>query len=445
MFKKSILLCAISLLSTDAISKNLFTVYEKGMTYNAQILSAEKSYDKEKENVSLYSSALKPKLGFQANAHRADIDITSSNYDTSYSGLNYSIKFQQPLYDPSSYAKLDLSKIGAKFAKAEFEEVKDQKGFEIVQSYFDYLRFQNNVLISKRKENALESQLKRVRKEYSLGAANKLHLNEAVNAYDIARVETLASRGRLEIAQENLARQTGEYYTDLTSIDHRAKMFNVDKNIEEWKNEAVKNNFTIKKILKAREASEKNIDVAKSEYKPTINFFISYEHLDRNDDVSLQGGDRNDLVFGIEFNYQIYKGGSTTSKVKKANHDFQKVNYDYLDVIRGVSAEIKKVYRNFQLTIENIEAKKNALASSFEALDATKKGFSLGQRNLQDVINSEKVYYDTLLSYVNSKYDYITQYFYLEFLSGNLNESTVMSISNWMSKVEDKGDLNNEL
>lgn len=444
MLKKSILFCAISVLSSGAFSNTLFEVYEKGMGYNAQILSAQKDYDSEKENINLSSAALKPKFGIEANLYRADVDITSSNYDTSYTGLNYAVKFQQPLYAPKSYEQHDLSKLGAKVAEAQYQETRDQKGFEIVQSYFDYLRYQNNVLISKKKEKALESQFRRVQKEYELGAANRLHLNEAESAYDVAKVETLTQRGRLEIAQENLAKQTGDYYTQLIPIDYRAKMFDVEKDFAGWKEQAIQNNPTINKVLKAREAAEKEIDVAKSEYKPTVNFFTSYEHLDRGDDRNLQGGDRNDLVFGVELNYPIYTGGSTTSKVKKANHQYQKVNYTYLDATRNVSAEIKKVYRNFQLTIENIEARKKAFASSKDALEATKKGYALGQRNFQDVINAEKSYYDALLSYVNSKYDYISQYFYLEYLSGNLNESTVLSISQWMEKVKDQELLKNE-
>ena len=443
MFKKSILFCAISVLSSGALSNTLFEVYEKGMGYNAQILSAQKDYDSEKENINLSSAALKPKFGIEANLYRADVDITSSNYDTSYTGLNYAVKFQQPLYAPKSYEQHDLSKLGAKVAEAQYQETRDQKGFEIVQSYFDYLRYQNNVLISKKKEKALGSQLKRVQKEYELGAANRLHLNEAESAYDVAKVETLTQRGRLEIAQENLAKQTGDYYTQLVSIDYRAKMFDVEKDFTEWKEQAVQQNPTINKILKAREAAEKEVDVAKSEYKPTINFFTYYEHLDNGDDRNLEGGDRNDLVFGVELNYPIYTGGSTTSKVKKAGHQYQKVNYTYLDATRNVSAEIKKVYRNFQLTIENIDARKKAFASSKDALEATKKGYALGQRNFQDVINAERNYYDALLSYVNSKYDYISQYFYLEYLSGNLNESTVLSISQWMEKVKDTGALKN--
>ena len=457
MFKKSILFCAISVLSSGALSNTLFEVYEKGMGYNAQILSAQKDYDSEKENINLSSAALKPKFGIEANLYRADVDINSSNYDTSYTGLNYAVKFQQPLYAPKSYEQHDLSKLGAKVAEAQYQETRDQKGFEIVQSYFDYLRYQNNVLISKKKEKALESQLKRVQKEYELGAANRLHLNEAESAYDVAKVETLTQRGRLEIAQENLAKQTGDYYTQLVSIDYRAKMFDVEKDFTEWKEQAIQQNPTINKILKAREAAEKEVDVAKSEYKPTINFFTSYEYLDSGDDRNLQGGDRNlqggdrnlqgsdrnYLVFGVELNYPIYTGGSTTSKVKKAGHQYQKVNYTYLDATRNVSAEIKKVYRNFQLTIENINARKKAFASSKDALEATKKGYALGQRNFQDVINAERNYYDALLSYVNSKYDYISQYFYLEYLSGNLNESTVLSISQWMEKVKDTGALKN--
>lgn len=443
MLKKSILFCAISVLSSGAFSNTLFEVYEKGMGYNAQILSAQKDYDSEKENINLSSAALKPKFGIEANLYRADVDITSSNYDTSYTGLNYAVKFQQPLYAPKSYEQHDLSKLGAKVAEAQYQETRDQKGFEIVQSYFDYLRYQNNVLISKKKEKALESQLKRVQKEYELGAANRLHLNEAESAYDVAKVETLTQRGRLEIAQENLAKQTGDYYTQLVSIDYRAKMFDVEKDFTEWKEQAIQQNPTINKILKAREAAEKEVNVAKSEYKPTINFFTYYEHLDNGDDRNLEGGDRNDLVFGVELNYPIYTGGSTTSKVKKAGHQYQKVNYTYLDATRNVSAEIKKVYRNFQLTIENINARKKAFASSKDALEATKKGYALGQRNFQDVINAERNYYDALLSYVNSKYDYISQYFYLEYLSGNLNESTVLSISQWMEKVKDTGALKN--
>lgn len=152
MFKKSIVFCVTFLASSQVLSEDLFTVYEKGMEYNAQILSASKDFDMEKENINLSSAGLKPKFGVEASLYRADVDITTSNYDTNYNGLNYAVKFQQPLYAPKSYEQYDLSKLGAEVAKAQYEETKEQKGFEIVQAYFDYLRFQNNALISKKKK-----------------------------------------------------------------------------------------------------------------------------------------------------------------------------------------------------------------------------------------------------------------------------------------------------
>lgn len=432
MFKRLLLSVSIGLFSVHSYADNLLQVYENAMNYDASLKAANSELDTSKDNVPLARAALLPAFGIQGQLYKTNVDITTANYNSNYTGANYALKLEQPLYDPQKMDTYEISKMAYNAAESKFGDVKQKTGFKVAQAYFNVLKYKNNLKVAEEKFKTFQSQYDKIEKEYKLGGANLLNLNEIKSALDLAKVNKISAQSNLTDAKENLNKMTGRYYESLDDIDNNEVISNSTKTLSEWENKAISNNLTLTMLRKYKKIAHKKIDVAKSEYLPKLNLFASYEHLDRNNDFNLEGGNRNTMAYGVEIKYPLFTGGSTTYKIRKANDNEEKVQNQYDNALREVNVEVNKSYQNLRLIKEMIDAKKEALKSAKDDLSATQKGYQLGKRNFQDILNAQEKYYDAQASYVNSKYDYISQYLFLEYLTGNINKKTINKVNDWL-------------
>ncbi|MCB1615206.1 MAG: TolC family protein, partial [Pseudomonadales bacterium] len=79
-----------------------------------------------------------------------------------------------------------------------------------------------------------------------------------------------------------------------------------------------------------------------------------------------------------------------------------------------------------------VRAQKQAIVSAQSALDATRAGYDVGTRNIVDVLNAEKLVYQTKLAWLNSRYRFIIDMLELKAVSGTLVPADITDFEQWL-------------
>ncbi|MFX6099173.1 TolC family protein, partial [Acinetobacter baumannii] len=81
-------------------------------------------------------------------------------------------------------------------------------------------------------------------------------------------------------------------------------------------------------------------------------------------------------------------------------------------------------------------ARQRAEASAQRAYDATSAGYSVGTRNIVDLLLSETNLYAARRDYANARYDYVINTLRLQAAVGMLDENAIRQVNGWLTATK---------
>jgi outer membrane protein len=102
-------------------------------------------------------------------------------------------------------------------------------------------------------------------------------------------------------------------------------------------------------------------------------------------------------------------------------------------VRRDVRVNTRSLFRQVNTNIESASALEQTIISRRSALDATRAGYEVGTRNIVEVLDAERDYYEALQNYANARYDYVLNTLNLKQSAGTLSPQDLMNLNRWLS------------
>ena len=85
--------------------------------------------------------------------------------------------------------------------------------------------------------------------------------------------------------------------------------------------------------------------------------------------------------------------------------------------------------------IQTVQSQKQLIVSRESALEATRAGYSVGTRNIVEVLDAERNYYSALRDYANARYDYVIDSLTLKQAAGSLNPQDINDLNRWLKST----------
>jgi outer membrane protein len=148
----------------------------------------------------------------------------------------------------------------------------------------------------------------------------------------------------------------------------------------------------------------------------------------------LVGGDVDSSSIGLNFNMNLYSGGSTKSAVSQAKQDLRYAREIYEQNKRDVQQRVRNQYLGVISGISRVDALKQAVVSNESALKAAEAGFEVGTRTTVDVLNARSLLFSAINNYSQARYDYISSWLRLLQAAGTLNEEALERINQWLEE-----------
>ncbi len=435
--KKHLLAVAISslLTSTSALATDLVTIYEQAVQYDSGIAASKAAYQAEQEGTYQARATLLPIITANASAGHSDQEFDNNSataVDDSFKSTEYGVSLTQPLFRADAWFSYQSSKYNSQRAEADFSKAQQDLILITSTAYFSVLREIENVATTKSAEAAFKRQWEQAKERFDVGLIAITEVHESRASYDSTKTARIQSEGDLEIARENLARLTGTIYRDLNKLSPDFPISQPSPgNPEEWVNTAYNQNWSIKSAEFALKTLSEQHKTEKSGHYPTLDLSASYM-VNENDGSHLQDNTRDDASVYLLFQVPIYQGGGTSASIRRSRFLVEQSRQTLETTRRNTKLDTRSLYTAIKTDIDTVASQQQNIISRESALEATRAGYSVGTRNIVEVLDAERSYFIALRDYANARFDYVIDTLSIKQAAGTLSPQDLIDLNKWL-------------
>ncbi len=328
--------------------------------------------------------------------------------------------------------RIHRAKLNAISNQYRLDDLKDDIRLRVAQAYLDIISNKEALKVSKAQFAVTEQDLNRTKELVESGVVPRGDLLEieataASQEQQIVNNEALVTISRITLAQLL-------QITDYDNFDVADESFDVPPS--DILNNSPKIIFDkalgfrndIKLAEANMEIAEKDVEIAKGAYSPTLSGFFNYNtrYSDQNRDPVTgefigfidQLWINDGISYGAQMNIPIFNGWSTRNGVKRAKIDLDRARLQMESTKLELETAINQAYVDVKTFSKAYEAAEKTLEAREVAFQYSKDRFDVGLLNAFDFGQAQARLDDARASVIRSKYDYIFRLKILEFYFG---------------------------
>lgn len=313
-----------------------------------------------------------------------------------------SLTLSQMLYD--GYAtknEVDRNEARVAAAASQVGDTSERTGLRAVEVYLAVLRFQELLILTQENLVAHEKTFEQIKLRSDSGVGRQVDLEQAQSRLSLAQANLASAEANLREAKISFQRVTGSAPQDLESVDEvTCDLFPMSVN--DTIATAFSGNPAIQAAIANYEAALAGERAADAAFKPRLDLQLGASANDNLDGVNYRN---NDAYAMIRMNYNLYRGGSDQARLRETRF----LNKEALALVDRTKRQIEESTR---LSWNSLETAKDRLPrlkayadAAAQTRDAYAKEFSIGQRTLLDLLDSENELYKARADYLAGQYD----------------------------------------
>ncbi len=442
------------IISIQVKAIDLSEVYDRSVQNDPQLGAASALYKSQSEIVSQTRAGILPFVSVAGSTadHRRrnpgrdtglDTDPSSPTFGEfvtlpgtpatqRFNTHSWQATLNQPVFRLDRWYQFQQSKNIEAQALAQFAADQQDLIVRVTEAYLNILESQDALSASNAERDAVGRQLEQVQQRFDVGLVAITDVLESTAAYDSSTVNVIEAEGAQSISFEPMLRLTGERVSTVSSLSGDFPVKAPDPMDEDaWVQIALKQNYTLIAAGEGVRVAERQIQISKSGYLPTIDAQVSWSH-------SVSGGGGffgskvDDRVMGLQMNIPIYTGGAVQSQVRQSGYQLEQAQENYDLVQRTVVENTRSLYTAIITDVARVRARLRGIESSEAAVDATQTGYEVGTRNIVDVLLAQQRLYLSQFQYASARYRYIRDTLFLKQIVGSLSPDDIYALNEYI-------------
>ena len=436
----SFIIFALSLLLpfSSAQAENLTQIYKLSLQNDPQFQAAAAEQKAIEETRSQSLAPLLPQLNLTAHTTDNSQEVKSSSsslftvgksdYDTS----GYTLSLKQAIYHHDYYVQLRQADAQVAQAAANYRTAEQDLIVRVAERYFQFLGALDNLAFARAEKRAISQQLNQTKQRFKVGLTAITDVHEAQARYDQAVAQTINAENLLAVTRENLRELTGQAHNQLSPLNEQSPLIPPDpQDLDRWVETALQQSAPLIVAEKAMDIALEEINRNRAGHYPTLDLVADKTYTDTTGG-SFGARETDDVTVSLQLNIPLYSGGLVSSQTREAAFRHQQARQQYELQRRTTERLTRSSYLNVIANISQVQAFKQALASSRTALEATQAGFEVGTRTAVDVLDSQRELFRAERDYAQSRYTYILETFRLKQAAGILTENDLKQVNTWL-------------
>jgi outer membrane protein, adhesin transport system len=377
------------------------TVYDALQT-NPEVASAVQSYYGSREDVDAATGNFLPSLDLSADTGKEDLDREGVG-ETNETRKQAKLQLTVPLFRGfANSSELERADFGMQAAYYETLAQAEVTALRISKAYLDVLNAQDVVRLSVLNLEEHEKTFDLVEAKFKQGVANRADETQMKGRLSRVKANLLSARNNLRDAEAVFTQLTGERASKLQrpEIDQRFIPESNQRALEI----ALTNNQSLIASRLSTKAARASANGLNSHLYPDFDLVA-----DRTwkEDVSGFNGQEDEWRVLVEMNWNLYSGGSSSAKQKKARYQEEAARMRSNRTYREIQANVDSSWDAYLTLHQTLVHLQDYVEQSKESAKLYAAQFKLGSRTLLDLLDAQNELFEARKQYLATDYQHV--------------------------------------
>ena len=316
-------------------------------------------------------------LGSSINQSSNQRETLNTQYDQVIAQANIE------LFNWKNYLNISLSKLNKNASTYKLKQAQNEVKLNVIQNFFTYQNSKSWLEVLETQIAGIEEQIKRTEKEVEIGSRSKSDIYDIKANLGTLQEQWVSAKNQRDLAKINLLNALNITQDSIDFVmDDNESLVQEDFNTADFANKLIENNPAYKTVIAEIKAQEKNIDIERSYYLPTLTGNYSWstfynKSLGNNSFSNTSFSDQfsqnknQSISFGLNipiFNKFQIKNNVEIAKLNVINSNYSKdlIINDLTKSINSIKAQFLNAQEKYSLLELNFENQKLSFQKSEE-------------------------------------------------------------------------------
>ena len=404
-------------LASNLNALNIDEAIKSTILNNPKVKIAIEKLTESKELMSYAYGSKKPTLTSTISGTYANADKKTSTASTTPETLTdkYQLTVSQNLYD-AGYNELEIarSKILFNDEVIQFKITLQSLILEAIEGYLTVINYEKSLEANQKNYDSVSKAFEETKTRFDLGSATLYDLQNAEASFAIASSNLFAAEQNVQISNKSFKRVVGLQAINLEDVLNINNLVNLSNTIETAMDQNLNlllaiNDIENKKILLLKEKKSK---------KPNLDISGTAEYSDSGRVDS--GTKLTQGSVALTLTIPLYQKDQDNSNIRKYYSQILQSEIYLEDLREGIQIQIYNIYKDFKISESNMSTNQIVIKSIETSLNSLNEEYNIGTKTITDLVNEEEKLLNANVNYLNSKKNFITNYFKLKSLDGSL-------------------------
>ena len=404
-------------LSSNLNALNIDEAIKSTILNNPKVKIAIEKLTESKELMSYAYGSKKPTLTSTISGTYANADKNTSTASTTPEILTdkYQLTLSQNLYD-AGYNELEIarSKILFNDEVIQFKITLQSLILEAIEGYLTVINYEKSLEANQKNYDSVSKAFEETKTRFDLGSATLYDLQNAEASFAIASSNLFAAEQNVQISNKSFKRVVGLQAINLEDQLNINNLVNLSNTIETAMDQNLnlllaKSDIENKKILLLKEKKSK---------KPSLDISGTAEYSDSGRVDS--GTELTQGSVALTLTIPLYQKDQDNSNIRKYHSQILQSEIYLEDFREDILILIYNTYKDLQISESNMSSNQIVIQSIETSLNSLNEEYNIGTKTITDLVNEEEKLLNANVNYLNSKKNYLTNYFKLKSLDGSL-------------------------
>lgn len=427
MFKRFLLFTLLLMLICCAQAQTLLQALSLASVNDPEYQKALAIYQQQLQELPAARAILLPSLDLAGQINHVR-EYNSQLGRFTYKPNDIELNANQVVFNFEDFMKLNEARYRVKAAAKTLLSAEQDLIIRVATAYYGVLEAKQLYADTLEQRDILKKQRDASKTRFRYRDATAAELSQAQGAYQNILSELASAKITVNDRVQDLEAITAkasQHFThlkkDLPLISPRPSRLSI------WVKRAELNNLSTQAGRLQELALRQAISGSYSGFLPSVNARASYGVGREQGSATLSRSTRfiRETTLGLDFDWNLFKGGLTVSQVKTATAQYQQAvadfNFNYLDAR-------KEAVQNFQhIIIGNVQLKSDvsAIKINHKAIQYAELAYQHGTQSLTDVIQVQTQLFDAEKQYAANVYAYLLSILRLKQAVGTLSVNDI--------------------
>ena len=404
-------------LASNLNALNIDEAIKSTILNNPKVKIAIEKLTESKELMSYAYGSKKPTLTSTISGTYANADKNTSTASTTPETLTdkYQLTVSQNLYD-AGYNELEIarSKILFNDEVIQFKITLQSLILEAIEGYLTVINYEKYLEANQKNYDSVLKAFEETKTRFDIGSATLYDLQNAEASFAIASSNLFAAEQNVQISNKSFKRVVGLQAINLEDVLNINNLVNLSNTIETAMDQNLNlllaiNDIENKKILLLKEKKSK---------KPNLDISGTAEYSDSGRFDS--GTKLTQGSIALTLTIPLYQKDQDNSNIRKYHSQILQSEIYLEDFREDIQIQIYNTYKDFKISESNMSTNQIVIKSIETSLNSLNEEYNIGTKTITDLVNEEEKLLNANVNYLNSKKNFITNYFKLKSLDGSL-------------------------